>query len=430
VKRKIIFLTVIILAVSVCLAAGDKDKVKYEKYYRDPTLKRIIEKMDSLRALADSLTGEIDSRFSAEKKKKKDDRRVIRFDFSNIEKPESPESFRPPFHFDPVPQHLSGMCWCFSTTSFMESEIKRITGREIKLSELHTIYWEYVEKARGYVQKRGNQPFAQGGESDGMFIIWDKYGAVPADVYTGFPHGGDKHNHSPLIKELKAYLYMCRDKGSWDEESIIEHVKIILNRHIGEPPESFEFEGSEITPVEFVKEVLQVDSSDYVQFMSTLSVPFYTFDKFDVPDNWRPTSSYFNVPLDEYYEYIAKAAEQGYTVCIGGDVSEPGYYGFEDAAVVPTFDIPPEYIDQDSREFRFYNRTTEDDHGVHLLASQKIGETDWFLIKDSARASRHGNFHGYLFYTGDYIRLKMLTYTVHKDVVRDLAGKMKKARKE
>jgi bleomycin hydrolase len=117
-------------------------------------------------------------------------------------------------------------------------------------------------------------------------------------------------------------------------------------------------------------------------------------------------------------------------VCIGGDVSEPGYYGEEDAAVVPTFDIPGEYIDQDSRELRFYNRTTEDDHGVHLLAYRKIKGRDWYLIKDSARASRRGEFHGYLFYRGDYIKLKMLTFMVHRDVVSDIWSDIEKARRE
>jgi len=129
-------------------------------------------------------------------------------------------------------------------------------------------------------------------------------------------------------------------------------------------------------------------------------------------------------------ESIKKAAEAGYTVCIGGDVSEPGYYGFEDAAIIPTFDIPQDYIDQDSREYRFFNKTTDDDHGVPLLAYKKVDGRDWYLIKDSSRASRHGKFHGYLFYRDDYIKLKMLTYLVHKDVVRELEPKFEKARKE
>jgi bleomycin hydrolase len=55
---------------------------------------------------------------------------------------------------------------------------------------------------------------------------------------------------------------------------------------------------------------------------------------------------------------------------------------------------------------------------------------DWFLIKDSARSSRHGKFRGYYFYRGDYIKLKMLTYTVHKDIMKDLEDKFKEAAKE
>jgi hypothetical protein len=77
------------------------------------------------------------------------------------------------------------------------------------------------------------------------------------------------------------------------------------------------------------------------------------------------------VPLDDFYACITRATARGYTLTIGGDVSEPGLYGFENAAIVPTFDIPSEYIDQDAREFRFDNRTTGDDHGIHLLAATK-----------------------------------------------------------
>jgi bleomycin hydrolase len=179
-----------------------------------------------------------------------------------------------------------------------------------------------------------------------------------------------------------------------------------------------------MTPLEFLHDVLKVDSSDYIQVMSTLSEPFYKAAKFDVPDNWRPTSSYYNLPLDEFYGRIVKAAKKGYTVCIGGDVSEPGYNGFEDAAIIPDFDIPQDYINQDSREFRIFNKTTTDDHGVHLLAYMKKGGHDWFLIKDSARSSRHGKFHGYYFYRGDYIKMKMLTYTVHKDIMKDLMPRL------
>jgi len=423
-----------VLAVSAILATGaradDRDEVRYEKYRRDPVLREIIEKMDSLSAVADSVTKEIDARFEAEREREKEERKVIRFDFEGIEKPASPGSFDAPFHFPPVAQYLTGMCWCYSTTSFLESEISRQTGREIKISELHTIYWEYVEKARGFVRKRGNQPIAQGGESDGVLLIWEKYGAVPAAVYDGLPGVDQRHNHSMLIDELRDYLHMCRDEGWWDEESVTAHVRLILDRYLGPPPEEFEYEGRKMSPTDFFRDVIRLDTSEYVQIMSTLSVPFHTMAEFDVPDNWRPTATYYNLPLDDFCRYIGKAARSGYTVCIGGDVSEPGYYGEEDAAVVPTFDIPFEYIDQDSRELRIYNGTTEDDHGVHLLAVTEAGDRDWFLIKDSARASRRGEHEGYIFYREDYVRLKMLTCMVHSDVLEEIIDRVEKARKQ
>jgi len=160
--------------------------------------------------------------------------------------------------------------------------------------------------------------------------------------------------------------------------------------------------------------------------MSTLAVPFYTQGEYKVPDNWWHDASYYNVPLDEWYAAIKRAAQAGYTLAIGGDVSEPGYNGFENLAVVPSFDIPQEYIDQDARELRFVNHATEDDHGIHLVGYASVGGRDWFLIKDSARSSRWGKFEGYYFYRDDYVRLKMLTFTAPREAVADLLAKFPK----
>jgi len=427
-----VFICLFIAAAVIALALpavsredDDRDRVIYKKDYRDPVLKRMKEKMDSITAVRDSITAAINRKHKEKREKEREERQEIKLDFNGIEKPESPESFDPPFHFKPVPQYYTGTCWCFCTTSFMESEVRRLTGRKIKLSEMYTVYWEYVEKARGYIRKRGNQPFAQGGESDGLFIIWEKYGVVPLEEYTGLTGGRDKHNHKMLRNEMMDYLECVKENGTWDEDQNLAHIRVILDKYLGRPPEEFEFEGKNMTPLRFVHDVLEVNVDDYVQVMSTMSEPFYVQAEFDVPDNWRPTDTYYNLPLDEFYSHIRKAVSEGYTVCIGGDVSEPGYNGFEDGAVIPDYDIPRGYISQDSREFRIYNHTTTDDHGIHLLAHREVDGDDWFLIKDSSRSSRHGKFHGYLFYREDYIKLKMLTYTVHRDVLRDIESKLK-----
>jgi bleomycin hydrolase len=158
--------------------------------------------------------------------------------------------------------------------------------------------------------------------------------------------------------------------------------------------------------------------------MSTLSVPFWTRGEYAVPDNWWHDASYVNVPLDVWYGVITKTAAAGRSLVIGGDVSEPGLYGPADIAVVPSFDIPGPYIDQDARELRFYNHTSTDDHGVHLVGMTRIGDHDWFLIKDSNRSSRMGQFEGYYFYRDDYVRLKMLTIAVHRDLIGELLSRV------
>ena len=58
------------------------------------------------------------------------------------------------------------------------------------------------------------------------------------------------------------------------------------------------------------------------------------------------------------------------------------------------------------------------------MGHTRLDGHDWFLIKDSNRSSRHGEFEGYYFYRDDYVRLKMLTFTVHKDAIADILAKV------
>jgi bleomycin hydrolase len=148
--------------------------------------------------------------------------------------------------------------------------------------------------------------------------------------------------------------------------------------------------------------------------------PFGGWILYDFPDNWRRSRSCLNVPLDTFYRVIKEAVRDGYTVSIGGDTSEPGLDGGEGAAVVPTWDIPREWIDQASRELRISNGATGDDHGIHAVGFMRYGGRDWFLIKDSGSGAQLGKFPGYYFFDGDYVRLKMLGAMVHRDRLKGL----------
>ena len=157
--------------------------------------------------------------------------------------------------------------------------------------------------------------------------------------------------------------------------------------------------------------------------MSTLKYPFYTQGEFLAPDNWWHSKDYYNLPLEVFYGAIKGSAQSGYSMVIGGDVSEPGKYGWEDIAIVVPWDIPRKAINQSSREFRIYNATTEDDHGIHLLGYTRKDGFDWFLIKDSGSSARYGKNSGYYFFRDDFIKLKMLTFLIHKHAVKHILEK-------
>ena len=413
-KKSLVFLFAIIFAF-VSFASGPANKGVYVEKKKD----KILEKLTEENKKTEEKIKKQREKYleNLKEKKKKEPKKKFVVDFSKVKIPESPKVFKSAFHFKPVAQYLTGTCWSFSGTSFYESEIYRITGKKIKLSEIHTVYWEYIEKAKEFVKTYGTSLFAEGSELDAVNKIYKKYGCVPESVYNGLKDGKKMHNHALMFKEMSEFLHFVKDNDIWDENYVVENIKLILDKYIGTPPAKFEYEGKEYTPKTFLKEVCKLKMDEYYDFVSFEYAPFYQRIEFKVPDNWRHSTDYYNVPLDVWYSILLNAVKKGYTVGIGGDVSEPGYRGEYDAAIVADFDIPANYINQDAREFRFYNHTTTDDHGIHLVGWTNYAGHDWFLIKDSSRSARKGKFEGYLFYRDDYVKLKMLDFAVHKSAI-------------
>jgi len=350
-------------------------------------------------------------------------RKVFTMDFDRISKPKSLSEFSTHFHHPPVRQGRTSTCWCFATTSFLESELHRLNKTKIKLSEMYTVYWEFVEKARGFIRSRGEQLFTRGSEHNAVFLRMNQYGAVPLKEYPGLLETDEEYNHFEMYREIQKYLEFCRENQYWDEDKAITYVKTILDNYMGKPPEIINMGGKEYTPKEYLDEVLKLKLDDYVSFISFLYLPFYSQGEFKVPDNWWHSKKYYNIPLDEFYSAITKALKNGFTAALGGDVSEPGKSGDHDIAVIPNFDIHPVFIGQDSREFRFVNRTSTDDHAIHAVGIKEDEPHTWILVKDSGRSAYSGRHQGYYFFREDFIQLKMLTFTVHKDAVADILSR-------
>lgn len=344
-------------------------------------------------------------------------------DLSTFAHPTDPLEFTQLFHLPPVMQGKTGTCWAFAATSLLESELRRQGRAEVKLSEMHTVYWEYVEKARRFIREKGNSFLGQGSEPNSAMARIKRYGLVRETDYPGLLDGKTAHDHGLLFHEFRDYLSGLAAKNAWDEVSGLAGVRAILDRHLGRPPDHIVVDGRSLTPLEYLAS-LGLKPEDYVSFVSFMYLPFYTQGEYRVPDNWWHSPEFRNLPLYEFSLALLRALRKGYSATLAVDFSEPGYLGMSGVAMVPTFDIPSAYIDQSSREYRFTNGSSTDDHAVHCVGYLESGQQgNWFLIKDSWENAWWGKVKGYFFYQDDYVRLKCLMFMVHKDAVKEVLGK-------
>jgi bleomycin hydrolase len=249
---------------------------------------------------------------------------------------------------------------------------------------------------------------------------WKIYGCVPWSVFSGLQPGQKFHDHSKLIAEVQAYLGSLKAASAWNEEAAVATVRSILNHYLGEPPARFTVEGKDYTPQSYLKDYLQIDVDDYVDVLSYMQQPYGPGVEYEVPDNWWHSKDYLNVPLATYMKVLKNALSHGLSASLGGDISEPGKNAEKKVFMVPTFDVPPEYIDDSARQLRFSDGSTTDDHGVHLIGTKETKAGNWFLIKDSGSSSFNAEPKGYYFLTEDYVKLKMMDFMVHKDALKGI----------
>lgn len=103
-------------------------------------------------------------------------------------------------------QNRSGTCWCFSTMTFLESEILRAGGEAVHLSEMWIVRHTFLEKAERYIRMHGTINFAEGGTAHDVTEGIKKYGIVPFEVYRGLNYGTELPDFNELTPVLKAYL--------------------------------------------------------------------------------------------------------------------------------------------------------------------------------------------------------------------------------
>ena len=332
--------------------------------------------------------------------------------------PATLDSFKTFPHLSPFNQDTTSSCWSFSTLSFLESEMARQGVAPVRLAVMYPVYWGFVEKAARYIETKGASHFAPGDLFTGVLKTIEKYGIVPQQVYHGQSLPG-VYNHKELYAALDKYLAEIKKIKNWDREEGVEKITEILDHYLGRPPTRFDFKGKSYTPQSFLKDYCHIRPDDYRMYTSFSYAPFGGEVTLDVPDNWARIAEYRNLPLDQFYGNLIKALKRGYSAAIDADISEPGRLPEQDVCFIPTFDYPAAAIDQKAREFRFKNGSTTDDHLMHIVGYTRYADSDWFLVKDSWRNAWEGRYKGYFLMRGDYVKLKVLAYVLHKEALND-----------
>lgn len=349
------------------------------------------------------------------------------------EKPAEPEPRKSNYIFSPIMemqalpvtnQNSSGTCWSFSTTSFLESEIIRLKGEKIDLSEIYFVRCAYVLKARNYILRQGTARFTEGGLNHDPVISAVEFGLLPQAEYTGLINGNTEHNHSGLIKELESTVKRYADPANKLGAAWKSVVQEKLDSFLGKVPDEFQYGGKTFTPLSFLA-YTKLQPEDYITITSFTHAPFYKPFVLSIPANWA-NEQFYNLPLDEFILNIDHAIDSGFSLALDIDGTEPTFSAEiavlpekeEDSKLILTDVRPEKKVTQQMRQDAFENFSTTDDHLVHITGKVKDQYGNIYYKAKNSWGPKAGR-EGFLYLSVAYMRMKAISVLLHKDGLAD-----------
>ncbi|MFM7595100.1 MAG: C1 family peptidase [Flavobacteriales bacterium] len=350
------------------------------------------------------------------------------------------------YHLDATPvqsQGKTGTCWSFSGLSFFESELMRKGNKTPDvLSEMFVVRKSYENKADKFIRMDGKINFSEGGAFHDIPWVIKNYGIVPYDVYNGL-NGNDSYDHAEFFEVLNGSVqgllkYMSSSSngisGNWKPA-----VNGILDAYVGKDIKEFEWKGKKYTPQSYASSI-GLNMDEYVSLTSFTNHAPYSKCQLAIPDNYNWGDSY-NVGLDDLMAAVENALSAGYTVAWGADVSEKGFSFKNGIALVPEDPSTISMAGKDNKNYNdagadrnsnafltptkevtvtaelrqkgYDNKTTTDDHGMHIVGLYKDQNgTKYLLVKNSWGTNNYPK--GYLYVSEAYFRYKTINIYLNK----------------
>ena len=318
-------------------------------------------------------------------------------------------------------QNRSGTCWCFSSLSFLESEV--IKAKNLKaeaypdFSEMFIVRHSYHDRAVKYVRLNGYLNMAQGsGFGDVLEVIRD-YGLMPQSAYSGMNYGYELPVQGELDAVLRGYVEAVAKNPNRKLTPVwTKGFDGILDAYLGELPENFVENGVTYTAASY-RDAMGINPDDYVNISSYTHHPFYSQFAIEVEDNWRWGLCY-NLPLNEFMAVIDNAVENGYTVLWGGDVSEPGFTRDGLAILLDTEAKPTAGVGGTSVDNYIHTTTNA------TVANGTVINADRAHI-GTVNAAVTGAYDGTWYMSENFVKGKTLNFVVNKKALpKDIAKKL------
>lgn len=332
-------------------------------------------------------------------------------------------------------QAKTGTCWCFSTVSFLESELIRQGKGEFDLSEMFVVRKNYEKRLFDNYLRQGRGNIGPGSICHMAINAVKENGIVPESAYHGIMYNSERHNHDELSAYMKAIAGVAVERKNMSPE-YDKLMKSLFDTFLGEVPETFVYNGKTYTPKSFASAVGLDNLDDYIEITSIAHHPFYQRVPLEIPDNWDHQTLH-NVPIGDFIAIIDNALKNGFTVAWDGDLTSGEFNHNRGIAICPEPEdfaeaiklekvFPDRKVTQENRQWDLEHFKTVDDHLMHLVGIYTDQNGNYFYkTKNSWGTSRNEEMAGYLYMSRSYVMMRAISILVHKDgIPKDIRQKM------
>lgn len=353
-------------------------------------------------------------------------------------------------------QKSSGRCWMFTGLNVLRAKvISKYELESFTFSHTYLFFYDQLEKANLFyngmietaflpledreVEWLLKNPIGDGGQWTGVADLVSKYGLVPTSAMPETYQSENTAMMSRLIRrKLREDGLKLRELGKtkMSREMLMEikneklaEIYQILAFSLGEPPVDFtwQYKGNDgkisevktFTPMEFFKEVIEIDFDDYVMLMNDPAKEMdqlyeIRYDRhMQEGGNWK----YINLEADQIKKFAMASIKDNEGMYFSCDVGkqlekEKGFLDINTYDYAQLFDVE---FNMDKKQ-RIQTFESGSSHGMALMGVNILedGSTDKWLLENSWGEKGH---HGHLIMTDEWFDEFMFRLVIHKKYI-------------